>query len=102
VALQLARAEAQLNAEVDATMAARAAGQSLWGTELRPLVLQKVLEYLQWEPAVCGVMRAVCSTWSSMHHRLAASSTGPTGLGGGYEGQAGVVPERGGGEPDGV
>jgi hypothetical protein len=25
-----------------------------------------VLEYLQWEPAVCGVMRAVCSTWCSL------------------------------------
>jgi hypothetical protein len=28
--------------------------------------LQLVLEYLQWEPAVCGVMRAVCSTWCSL------------------------------------
>jgi hypothetical protein len=30
------------------------------------LLLQKVLELLQWEPAVCGVMRAVCSSWSDI------------------------------------
>jgi hypothetical protein len=57
---------ARLNSEVDAALAARAAGESLWGSELPPLCLQQVLEYLKWEPAVCGVMRAVCSTWSSL------------------------------------
>ena len=57
---------ARLNEEADATLAARAAGQSLWGSELPPLVLQKVLELLQWNRAVCGVMRAVCSTWCSI------------------------------------
>jgi hypothetical protein len=35
---------ARLNAEADAVPAARAAGQSLWGSELPPLVLQKALE----------------------------------------------------------
>jgi hypothetical protein len=43
-----------------------AAGQSQWGSELSPLFLQLVLERLQWEPRVCGIMRAVCSTWSSI------------------------------------
>jgi hypothetical protein len=57
---------AWLNEEADATLAARAAGQSLWGSELSPLFLQLVLERLQWEPAVCGVMRLVCSTWGSI------------------------------------
>jgi hypothetical protein len=57
---------ARLNAEADVVMAARAAGQSLWGSELSPLFLRLVLEYLQWDPAVCGVMRAVCSTWCSL------------------------------------
>jgi hypothetical protein len=57
---------ARLNEEADATLAARAAGQSLWGSELSPLFLQLVLERLQWEPAVCGVMRLVCSTWGSI------------------------------------
>jgi hypothetical protein len=28
--------------------------------------VQKVLELLQWQPAVCGVMRAVCSTWGGI------------------------------------
>jgi hypothetical protein len=57
---------ARLNEEVDAVLAARTAGQSLWGSELPPLFLRLVLERLQWEPAVCGVMRLVCSTWSSL------------------------------------
>jgi hypothetical protein len=57
---------ARLNAEADAAVAARVAGQSLWGSELPELVLQKVLELLQWEPAVCGVIRATCSTWCSI------------------------------------
>jgi hypothetical protein len=54
---------ARLNEEADAVLAARAAGESPWGSELPPPFLQKVLELLQWEPAVCGVVRAVCSTW---------------------------------------
>jgi hypothetical protein len=49
--------------EVDALLAARAAGESPWGSELPPLFLQQVLVLLQWEPAVCGAMQAVCSTW---------------------------------------
>ena len=56
---------ARLDAEADATLAARAAGVSRWA-ELPPLVLQQVLERLQWEPAVCGVMRVVCSAWCSI------------------------------------
>ena len=57
---------ARLDAEADAVLAVRAAGQSLWGSELSPLFLQLALEYLQWDPAVCGVMRAVCYTWGSI------------------------------------
>ena len=56
---------ARLDAEADAVLAVRAAGVSPWGSELPPPVMQQVLELLQWEPATCGVMRAVCSTWSS-------------------------------------
>jgi hypothetical protein len=56
---------ARLDAEADATLAARAAGVSRWA-ELPPLVLQQVLELLQWEPAVCSAMRLVCSTWGSI------------------------------------
>jgi hypothetical protein len=58
----------RLNAKADAVLAARAAGESQWGSELPFLepLLQQVLELLQWEPAVCGVMRAVCSTWCSI------------------------------------
>jgi hypothetical protein len=56
---------ARQDAEADATLAARAAGVSRWA-ELPPLVLQQVLQLLQWEPAVCSVMRLVCSTWGSI------------------------------------
>jgi hypothetical protein len=56
---------ARLDAEADAVLAVRAAGVSPWGLELPPPVMQQVLELLQWDPAVCGVMRAVSSTWSS-------------------------------------
>jgi hypothetical protein len=56
---------ARLDAEADAVLAVRAAGVSPWGSELPPPVMQQVLELLQWEPDVCRVMRAVCSTWSS-------------------------------------
>jgi hypothetical protein len=61
---EAARLEAE--ARLDATLAVRAAVVSPWGSELPPLFLQKVLEYLQWDPAVCSVMRAVCSTWCSI------------------------------------
>jgi hypothetical protein len=61
---------ARLSAEVDAALAARAAGQSQWGSELPPLFLLLVLEYVGWDPAVCRVIRAVCSTWSSIHDAL--------------------------------
>ena len=61
---------ARLNAEVDAVLAARAAGQSQWGSELPPLFLLLVLQYVRWDPAVCRVIRAVCSTWSSIHDAL--------------------------------
>jgi hypothetical protein len=63
---KLAAEVARLNAESEASLAARAAGESQWGSELPPPVLQQVLELLQWEPAVCGVMRLVCSTWGSI------------------------------------
>jgi uncharacterized small protein (DUF1192 family) len=68
---------ARLNAELEATLAARAAGVSPWGSELPPLILQRVLELLQWEPAVCGNVRAVCSTWSSLHDALRSGRLQP-------------------------
>jgi hypothetical protein len=55
---------------VDAVLAARAAGQSQWGSELPPLFLLLVLQYVRWDPAVSRVIRAVCSTWSSIHDAL--------------------------------
>jgi hypothetical protein len=61
---------ARLNAEVDVVLAARAAGQSQWGSELPPLFLLLVLQCVRWDPAVCSVIRAVCSTWSSIHDAL--------------------------------
>jgi hypothetical protein len=67
---------ARLDAEADATLAARAAGVSRWA-ELPPLVLQQVLERLQWEPAVCRVMRLVCSTWGSILDALLPSPLKP-------------------------
>jgi hypothetical protein len=71
-ALALARPTeaARLNAEADAALSARAAGQSQWGSELPPLFLLMVLQYVRWDPAVCRVIRAVCSTWSSIHDAL--------------------------------
>jgi hypothetical protein len=57
---------ARLNAELKATLAVRAAGVSRWGSELPPLFLQLVLERLQWDPAACAAIRAVCSTWCSI------------------------------------
>ena len=58
----------RLNAKADAVLAVRAAGESQWGSELPFLepFLQQVLELLRWDRAVCGVMRAVCSTWCSI------------------------------------
>jgi hypothetical protein len=49
------------------------------GSELPPLILQRVLEILQWEPAVCGNIRAVCSTWSSLHDALRPGRLEPSG-----------------------
>jgi hypothetical protein len=69
----------RLNAEVEAVLAARAAGVSPWGSELPPLIMQRVLEILQWEPAVCGNVRAVCSTWSSLHDALRPGRLEPSG-----------------------
>jgi hypothetical protein len=68
---------ARLNAEVDVVLAARAAGQSQWGSELPPLFLLLVLQYLRWDRAVCRAIRAVCSTWSSIHDALRPGSLWP-------------------------
>jgi Leucine-rich repeat (LRR) protein len=62
---------------VDAVLAARAAGQSQWGSELPPLFLLLVLQCVGWSPAVCSVIRAVCSTWSSIHDALRPGRLGP-------------------------
>jgi hypothetical protein len=67
---------ARLDAEADATRAARAAGVSRWA-ELPPLVLQQVLELLKWRPAVCSVMRLVCSAWGSILDALLPSPLTP-------------------------
>jgi hypothetical protein len=79
-ALALARPTeaARLNAEVDVVLAARAAGQSQWGSELPPLFLLLVLQYVRWDPAVCRVIRAVCSTWSSIHDALRPGGLWPS------------------------
>ena len=60
----------QLDAEADAVEEARIAGVSKWGSELPPPFLQQLLEVLEWEPAVCGAIRATCSTWGAMHDAL--------------------------------
>jgi hypothetical protein len=70
---------ARLKAELKATLAVRAAGVSRWGSELPPLFLHKVLQLLQWEPAACGNIRAVCSTWSSIHDALRPGRLRPRG-----------------------
>ena len=83
VALLLARAAAhrskaeRLGAKAMAVLAVRAAGQSQWGSELPKELLAKVLELLQWEPAVCGAVRAVCSTWCSIHDTLRTRRLNP-------------------------
>jgi hypothetical protein len=57
----------RLNVKADAVLAARAgAGESPWASALPPLFMQQVLELLQWQPAVCGIMRAVCSAWCNI------------------------------------
>jgi hypothetical protein len=66
VAARMEAEAARLNAEADAAVAVRAAGVSLWASELPPLVLQQVLELLKWQPAVCRAVRLVCFTWSSI------------------------------------
>ena len=48
-------------------LAARAAGDSRWASELPPPILQQVLENLEWDPAACGAVRAVCSAWGDVH-----------------------------------
>ena len=63
---EAARLAAEADAENVAVLAARAAGVSQWGSNLPPLVLQQVFQLLQWDPAVCGAIRLVCSTWSSL------------------------------------
>jgi hypothetical protein len=66
---EAARQAARLDAEVDAALAVRAAGVSRWA-ELPPLFLLLVLQYVEWDPAVCSAIRAVCSTWSCIHDAL--------------------------------
>jgi hypothetical protein len=68
---------ARLDAEAETLLAARAAGQSQWGSELPKELLAKVLELLQWDPAACGVIRAVCSTWCSIHDALRPGTLNP-------------------------
>jgi hypothetical protein len=65
----------RLEVEVDAVLAARV-GVSQWRSnpmlfrgwaELPKELLAKVLELLQWQPAACGTVRAVCSAWGDVH-----------------------------------
>jgi hypothetical protein len=67
---------ARLEVEVDAVLAARAVGVSQWRSDpmlfqgwaaLPKELLAKVLELLQWQPAVCSAVRAVCSAWGDVH-----------------------------------
>jgi hypothetical protein len=85
VALLRARAKAhrreaaRLEAEVDAALAARAAGVSLWSTELPPLFLQllQLVWSWPWTERDRGAIRAVCSTWCGMHDALYAGRFAP-------------------------
>jgi hypothetical protein len=56
---------ARLEAEADAAEAARAAGVSLWGSDLPPLFLQMVLQRVG-DRRTWGAIRATCSAWSSI------------------------------------
>ena len=59
---------AQLYEQVEAALAARAAaGVSQWGSELPPLFLQLLFDYLKWKPAVCGKVWVVCSASGDVH-----------------------------------
>ena len=70
------RSEAtRLEVELDVVLAARAAGVSLWSTELPPLFLQQLLQLVwswPWAQRDRGAIRAVCSTWCIMHDALYA------------------------------
>jgi hypothetical protein len=69
--LQALRSEAaEVEVELEAVLAARAAGVSPWGSELPSLFLQQLLEHLRWDKATCRAIRATCSTWCGVHDAL--------------------------------
>jgi hypothetical protein len=69
--LQALRSEAaEVETELDAVLAVRAAGVSPWGSELPPLFLQQLLKLLQWDKDTCRAIRATCSTWCGVHDAL--------------------------------
>ena len=69
--LQALRSEAaEVEAELEAVLAARAAGVSPWGSELPSLFLQQLLEHLRWDKATCRAIRATCSMWCGLHDAL--------------------------------
>jgi hypothetical protein len=81
---------ARLEAREDATLVARAAGESQWASELPKELLQMVLEHLHWDPEECGAFRAVCSKWCSIHDTLRTRRLRPGSLLAGMEGNLGL------------
>jgi hypothetical protein len=43
---------------------------STWGSDVPPLVWQRVLELAEWERDVSGAFRATCTTWRGVHDTL--------------------------------
>jgi hypothetical protein len=80
---------AEVEAELEAVLAARAAGVSPWGSELLPLFLQQLLEHLQWDKDTCRAIRATCSTWCGVHDALRPGGLKLRGWMTGMEGKLG-------------
>jgi hypothetical protein len=88
--LQALRSEAaEVETELEAVLAARAAGVSPWGSELQPLFLQQLLEYLRWDKDTCRAIRATCSTWCGVHDALRPGGLELRGWLAGMEGKLG-------------
>jgi hypothetical protein len=88
--LQALRSEAaEVETELEAVLAARAAGVSPWGSELLPLFLQQLLELLRWDKDTCRAIRATCSTWCGVHDALRPGGLELRGWMAGMEGKLG-------------
>ena len=80
---------AEVETELEAVLAARAAGVSPWGSELLPLFLQQLLEHLRWDKDTCRAIRATCSTWCGVHDALRPGGLKLRGWMTGMEGKLG-------------